>query len=131
MDYHPKHPQPFSFSEALKLDPATITEEIARLQNSLKHLKQTQDELRPYLDDPELAQASRENEGVIASQEERISMLTMALVEKGVVASGGHYEVAQTTPAAPSAAAAPQQPSLPPSASLDDLAGTDDGGIVL
>jgi len=66
MEYHPKHPQPFSFSEALQLDPGTITEEIARLQNSLKHLKETQDELRPLTDDPELAQALRENEAVMS-----------------------------------------------------------------
>jgi len=26
MEYRPKHPQPFSFSDALKFDPATITE---------------------------------------------------------------------------------------------------------
>jgi hypothetical protein len=26
MEYHPKHPQPFSFSEALKLDPTTIAD---------------------------------------------------------------------------------------------------------
>ena len=40
--------------------------EIARLQNSLKHLKQTQDELRPYTDDPELVQALQENEAVMS-----------------------------------------------------------------
>jgi hypothetical protein len=26
MEFRPKHPQPFSLSEALKFDPATITE---------------------------------------------------------------------------------------------------------
>lgn len=31
MEYHPKHPQPFSFSEALNLDPGTITEGSALL----------------------------------------------------------------------------------------------------
>ncbi|KAH9045569.1 hypothetical protein EDB85DRAFT_1848629, partial [Lactarius pseudohatsudake] len=91
MEYHPKHPQPFSFSDALKFDVATITEEITRLQNSLRHLKRTQDELRTYSDGPELAQVLRENEAVIASQEERVSMLNMALIEKGVVTSGSHY----------------------------------------
>lgn len=40
--------------------------EIARLENSLKHLKQTQDELRSYTDDPELTQALRENEAVMS-----------------------------------------------------------------
>ncbi|KAI0284383.1 hypothetical protein BGY98DRAFT_907466, partial [Russula aff. rugulosa BPL654] len=64
--YRPKHPQPFSLSEALKFDPATITEEIARLENSLQHLRRTQDELRSYSDDdPELSQYLRENEAVM------------------------------------------------------------------
>ncbi|KAH9179868.1 hypothetical protein EDB89DRAFT_1923631 [Lactarius sanguifluus] len=67
MEYHPKHPQPFSFSDALKFDVATITEEITRLQNSLRHLKRTQDELRAYSDGPELAQVLRENEAVMMS----------------------------------------------------------------
>jgi ferredoxin-like protein FixX len=40
--------------------------EIARLQNSLKHLKQTQDELRPHIDDAELVQALQENEAVMS-----------------------------------------------------------------
>jgi hypothetical protein len=39
--------------------------EITRLQNSLKHLKRTQDELRAYSDGPELAQILRENDAVM------------------------------------------------------------------
>ena len=86
MEYHPKHPQPFSFPEALKLDPTTITDgsfsrthtytharandgpyllEITRLQNSLRHLKRTQDELRAYPDGPEIAEVLRENDAVM------------------------------------------------------------------
>ncbi|KAI0307317.1 hypothetical protein B0F90DRAFT_1687294 [Multifurca ochricompacta] len=84
MEYHPKHPQPFSYSEALRFDPTTITEEIARLQNSLRRLKHTQDELCVHPNDPELVEVLRENEAVIASQEERVQMLNMALVEKGI-----------------------------------------------
>lgn len=40
--------------------------EITRLQNSLQHLKHTQDELHAHSDDPELAQALRENEAVMS-----------------------------------------------------------------
>jgi len=127
MEYYPKHPQPFSFSEALKLDPATITEEIARLQNSLQHLKRTQDELRAHPDDPELAQAFRENEAVIASQEERVGMLNTALIEKGVVASGTHYELKQ----ARAATAGQQRPVPLRDPATDELNEADDGGIVL
>jgi hypothetical protein len=39
--------------------------EIARLENSLQHLRRTQDELRSYSDDPELSQYLRENEAVM------------------------------------------------------------------
>ena len=39
--------------------------EITRLQNSLKHLKRTQDELRAYSDGPELAEVLRENDAVM------------------------------------------------------------------
>ncbi|KAI0003093.1 hypothetical protein BJV74DRAFT_764947 [Russula compacta] len=126
MEYHPKHPQPFSFSDALKFDPATITEEITRLQNSLQHLKHTQDELSAHSDDPELAQALRENEAVIASQEERINMLNLALIEKGVLASSGHYELTQ-----PRAAATRGPPAPPPDVVIDELNGAEDGGVVL
>jgi len=126
MEYRPKHPQPFSFSDALKFDPATITEEISRLENSLKHLKRTQDELGAHSDDPELAQALRENEAVIASQEERISMLNLALTEKGVVASVGHYE---STQAPANSARQPLAP--PPDAVRDGLDEAHDEGIVL
>jgi len=38
MEYHPKHPQPFSFSEALQLDPGTITEGSALLPVSRRLL---------------------------------------------------------------------------------------------
>jgi len=123
MEYHPKYPQPFSFSDALKLDPGTITEEIARLENSLKHLKQTQDELRPYTDDPELTQALRENEAVIASQEERITMLNVALIEKGVIATGSHYELP--------VADAQQSPAPQLDLSMDELNEDNEGGVVL
>jgi len=40
--------------------------EISRLQNSLQHLKRTQNELSAHSDDPELAQALRENEAVMS-----------------------------------------------------------------
>ncbi|KAI0254396.1 hypothetical protein BJV78DRAFT_1280393 [Lactifluus subvellereus] len=145
MEYHPKHPQPFSFSDALRFDPATITEgsvtkynilwasgfkltQIARLQNSLRHLKRTQDELRAYNsdDDPELVQALKENEAVIASQEERINILNLALIEKRVVASVSHYELTQTP-----AAAAPQPPAPPSDAAMDELHDDNDGGVML
>ena len=40
----------------------TILEiEISRLQNSITHLKRTQDELKDYMEDPDIRQAAEEN----------------------------------------------------------------------
>ena len=88
MDYKPHYLQPFTPSEAIALDVSVITQgwhfhsiwspiswsvqrlEIVRLQNSLEHLRQTQEGLREYLaseslEDPEIAKALEENELVM------------------------------------------------------------------
>ncbi|KAF8639997.1 hypothetical protein AX17_001243 [Amanita inopinata Kibby_2008] len=57
--------------------------------------------------DPELTAAFRENEDVIASQQERISILQFALVEKGVVSNDSHY-----APLPPTQTSAGPQPSI-------------------
>jgi hypothetical protein len=58
-----------------------------------------------------------------ASQVERIDMLNIALNEKGVVASGNHYE-----PTKAAASASRQPPARPPiDESNDDI----DGGVML
>ena len=86
MEYNPRYPQPFSLSQAIALDPAvawdglaleitsshlllTVLTEIARLRNSLLHLRRSQNELQEYLrelaskeGDLEVSQAVRENE---------------------------------------------------------------------
>ncbi|KAG6333723.1 hypothetical protein ID866_5366 [Astraeus odoratus] len=77
MEYTPKYPQPFTLEKAVALDPEVASDEIARLQNSIAHLKRTQDELKDYMEDPEL-RASR------ASQDERIFMLKLALTHHGI-----------------------------------------------
>ncbi|KAJ7908255.1 hypothetical protein B0H13DRAFT_1474647, partial [Mycena leptocephala] len=98
MEYKPRYAQPFTLAEARLLDVETITEEIARLQNSLQRLGETQDMLREHVAsiqpgeevDPEIAKAIEENETVIGSQSERISILKIALADKGIIA-GSHY----------------------------------------
>ncbi|KAG5639279.1 hypothetical protein H0H81_004940 [Sphagnurus paluster] len=72
MDFIPRYAQPFSLADAVKLDVAVITEEITRLQNSLKHLKETQAGLQEYIDsetptevDVEIAKALEENKIVM------------------------------------------------------------------
>ncbi|KAF8165263.1 hypothetical protein B0H34DRAFT_230861 [Crassisporium funariophilum] len=113
MDYTPRYQQPFTLAEAIGLDVSVISEEISRLQNSLKYLKETQELLRESLlvfgdPDPELTEAYEDNHG---SQEERITILKMALTEKGIVA-GSHYDVPALQAATPSQA--------PPSSEVRD-----------
>ncbi|KAI0650769.1 hypothetical protein C8Q79DRAFT_945115 [Trametes meyenii] len=115
MEYRPRYAQPFTLEEARQLEVPIITEEISRLQNSLAHLERTQEVLREALsdspDDADLSQALGENENVIGSQRERISMLRMVLVEKGVPMSA-HYDLEassqQSSPAATPMPPAPQ-----------------------
>ncbi|TRM67725.1 hypothetical protein BD626DRAFT_564638 [Schizophyllum amplum] len=96
MEYRARYNQPFTLAEAVHLDVAIITEEIARLQNSLQHLNETQALLRTHIaleSDPDLQQALNENEQVIGSQNERISILRMALTQKGIPAHSSHYDL--------------------------------------
>ncbi|KIL68057.1 hypothetical protein M378DRAFT_927770 [Amanita muscaria Koide BX008] len=95
MEFKPRYPQPFTILQAIELDVSVITEEIARLQNSISHLKDTQQSLQTYLsteDDAELATALKENEDVIASQQERITILQFALRGKGIIGNE-HYSL--------------------------------------
>ncbi|KAF9534235.1 hypothetical protein CPB83DRAFT_843905 [Crepidotus variabilis] len=96
MEYKPRFSQPFTLEEALLFEVPVITEEISRLENSLKHLQETQDQLRRFSEesettDPDITKAYEENQVVIGSQEERISILKMALMEKGL-SMGPHYQ---------------------------------------
>ncbi|RSH81686.1 uncharacterized protein EHS24_007869 [Apiotrichum porosum] len=110
MDFQTRHPQPFSAVEASHLDVSTIVAEIARLQNSLAHLDVSQTELAAFLaeeEDVDLRAAWSENEGVIASQRERIALLRAVLTEKVGADSLAHYGVpSDTTAAAPAPSAA-------------------------
>ncbi|RPD67208.1 hypothetical protein L226DRAFT_499201 [Lentinus tigrinus ALCF2SS1-7] len=100
MEYTPRYPQPFTLEEARQLAVPIITEEITRLQNSLTHLRRTQEELKEALTtspgDPDLTEAFEENEVVIGSQNERVAMLQIVLNEKGVRMSA-HYGLIQET----------------------------------
>ncbi|EIW61999.1 uncharacterized protein TRAVEDRAFT_44831 [Trametes versicolor FP-101664 SS1] len=118
MEYRPRYTQPFTLEEARLLDVPIISEEITRLQNSVAHLQRTQDELQDALStspgDTDLTEAFEENEVVIGSQKERITILRMVLVEKGLP-MGPHYDVqplARDRPAGSTVpAVAPVQPN--------------------
>ncbi|KAJ4481653.1 hypothetical protein C8J55DRAFT_512228 [Lentinula edodes] len=104
MELRPRYNQPFTLSEAILLDISTISEEITRLQYSIKRLRETQETLQEVIDeaespgavDVEIVQAFKENQEVIGSQEERILILKLALADKGV-SSGAHYDVDTST----------------------------------
>lgn len=61
MEYIPKYSHPFTFEQALAFDPQVVSDEIARLENSISHLRRTQDELAEYASDPDVSQAVEEN----------------------------------------------------------------------
>ncbi|KAK1236473.1 hypothetical protein PQX77_000250 [Marasmius sp. AFHP31] len=100
---------------------ARCTPEISRLRNSLQHLRQTQDLLREDIEsdpknvDAEVKAAFEENEQVIPAQEERITILKMALTEKGIV-MGKHYD----SPESISSAKAAPLPSVDPTYEDED-----------
>ncbi|KAI9001054.1 hypothetical protein BD414DRAFT_473469 [Trametes punicea] len=122
MEYMPRYAQPFTLEEARQLAVPIISEEITRLQNSLTHLQRTQDELRDALstspDDSDFTQAFEENEVVIGSQRERITILRMVLVEKGVPMNA-HYDLPPRSQGGQTHAAAtsPQPDGVPVTAS--------------
>ncbi|KAH9853515.1 hypothetical protein C2E23DRAFT_728423 [Lenzites betulinus] len=139
MEYRPRYAQPFTLEEARLLAVPIISEEISRLQNSLLHLQRTQDELRDALatspGDTDLTQAFEENEDVIGSQKERITILRMVLVEKGVPMSA-HYDLQAGNPRGPSSTTRQSQTNgIHPHAAVPsqttDAADGDDEGVYL
>jgi len=103
MNYRPRHPQPFTFEAASGLETVIIMQEISRLQSSLVRLKSTQVELEPYYsDDKDLKDAYDENELVILSQTERVSMLKLVLQTRGI--SSEHYNLRPLPTSTPTSA---------------------------
>ncbi|KAK4686434.1 hypothetical protein P7C73_g3689, partial [Tremellales sp. Uapishka_1] len=85
LTFIPKHNQPFTLAEAITLDISVLTAEIHRLENSIRHLEETQLELREFLEeeqDTDILLAVEENELVIGSQRERIMLIKIALMNK-------------------------------------------------
>jgi len=64
--------------------------------------------------------------GCSASQEERIDMLNVALIEKGVIATGSHYELKEAP-----ATDAQQSPAPRLDPPMDELNEDNEGGVVL
>ncbi|EJT50608.1 hypothetical protein A1Q1_08160 [Trichosporon asahii var. asahii CBS 2479] len=115
--FQPRHPQPFSLAEAEQLDVSTIVAEISRLRNSISHLDESQSELLSALEeeeDADLRSAWQENQGTIASQNERIAMLTHVLEGKVGRDALGHYGITPTGSTTASSAAPPTPASPNP-----------------
>lgn len=111
MEYNPRYPQPFSLSQAIALDPAvawdgrifvitsshlllTVLTEIARLRNSLLHLRRSQNELEEYL--RELAPEEGDLEVSQAVKENEITM-HVSLLHDLYLQSSGHSEHHRTS----------------------------------
>ncbi|KAI9637651.1 uncharacterized protein MKK02DRAFT_43577 [Dioszegia hungarica] len=94
ISFVPRHSQPFTLEQAMQLEVDMLVAEVGRLENSLTHLRETQAELASFLkEDPEgdadgeLAKAMEENDEVIESQSERVTLVKIALLNK--VGEGG------------------------------------------
>ncbi|KAI5480967.1 hypothetical protein MNV49_006777 [Pseudohyphozyma bogoriensis] len=112
-DFIPRHQQPVTLAQLNQLEPELLTQEISRLRNSISHLQRSNKELDEFLNPPEGAQddelddetreelrkSIEENDETIASQEERMEMIRIALQNQlGVDAANSHYDVAASTP---------------------------------
>ncbi|GAA5910507.1 hypothetical protein JCM5296_003681 [Sporobolomyces johnsonii] len=124
--FTPRYDQPVTLRDLSQLEPELLSAEIARLQNSIAHLRRSNDELRAFLqqegDDEGLDQETRkefedcvgENEETILRQTERIEMLRLALeAQVGVSAANPHYDALSSSSSAPR----PPAPSSPSGAS--------------
>ncbi|ORY76863.1 hypothetical protein BCR35DRAFT_292372 [Leucosporidium creatinivorum] len=146
----PVHDQPVTLAALKELEPEILTAEVARLQNSIKHLERSNEELKTFcseaddedLDDDsrrEFEQSVKENEETIASQKERMVMLRLALESQlGVDATNSHYTIAGADSATPSTATleAPTSTAATPTPSapngITELeGGEEEGGLYL
>ncbi|RXK35549.1 hypothetical protein M231_07181 [Tremella mesenterica] len=102
--YNPKYPQPFTLAEAIELDVSTILAEISRLRNSLHHLEDSQRQLKDFLlvedegSEGEMRRAIVDNEVTIATQQERIILLRLALQNKVGEEALKHYGLEVVSP---------------------------------
>ncbi|KAG1829749.1 hypothetical protein EV424DRAFT_386247 [Suillus variegatus] len=93
MEFTPCHPQPFTFQQAISFDPEVSADDRSSSKLDFPS-KRTQEELQEYADDPDIAQAIKENNQTLASQDERIFMLKLALTQRGASnATGAHYDL--------------------------------------
>ncbi|GJN92832.1 hypothetical protein Rhopal_005870-T1 [Rhodotorula paludigena] len=152
MDYTPRFEQPVSLAQLRAIrEPELLVNEIARLENSIQHLERSNRELRAFLEpassgqgaspavgadeeDDELDEETKaeftasvkENEETIARQQERITMIRLALEEQvGVDAANPHYGLAGSTTAPTPAPAAP----APPTSAAPAVNGAEEGEV--
>ncbi|EGG01283.1 uncharacterized protein MELLADRAFT_111097 [Melampsora larici-populina 98AG31] len=99
INFKPKYTQPITLDALLELDPGFITAEISRLENSINHLtRSNSDLLMAEKEEDDAAErkvfvlAREENEDVIESQRERITMMKLALNQMlGIDSDNPHY----------------------------------------
>ncbi|KAH9824168.1 hypothetical protein DFH28DRAFT_879529 [Melampsora americana] len=99
INFKPKHIQPITLDALLELDPGFIAAEISRLENSINHLTRSNSDLLMAEKEEEdvgerqiFVLARAENEDVIESQRERITMMRLALHQMiGLNSGNPHY----------------------------------------
>ncbi|KAK6530549.1 hypothetical protein TWF281_007392 [Arthrobotrys megalospora] len=118
------------FAQALlDLEIPQLHQESARLQNSLYHLERSNTTLAEYPDDEDCKDAIRYNQGVIEQQKQRIDIIRLELVRRGV--SVGHMDLDSPAPVSSSggdqAASALGNTSAPSNGTANGHSGEDEG----
>ncbi|KAK6337677.1 hypothetical protein TWF730_003069 [Orbilia blumenaviensis] len=114
----------------LDLEIPQLHQESARLQNSLYHLERSNTTLAEYPDDEDCKDAIRYNQGVIEQQKQRIEIVKMELVRRGV--SVGHMGLDGPIPTSSSSGdvqttATAQGSSMPTNGAANGHTGEDEG----
>ncbi|RVD83644.1 uncharacterized protein DFL_005424 [Arthrobotrys flagrans] len=114
----------------LDLEIPQLHQESARLQNSLYHLERSNTTLAEYPDDEDCKDAIRYNQGVIEQQKQRVDIIRLELVRRGV--SVGHMDLDTPEPVSSStgdaqATSAASGSSAPANGAANGHAGEDEG----
>ncbi|KAF3163746.1 hypothetical protein TWF225_006222 [Orbilia oligospora] len=112
----------------LDLEVPQLHQESARLQNSLYHLERSNTTLAEYPDDEDCKDAIRYNHSVIEQQKQRVDIIRLELVRRGV--SVGHMDLdipGSSAPVDTQATVATSGSSAPANGAANGHAGEDEG----
>ncbi|KAF3197208.1 hypothetical protein TWF679_003488 [Orbilia oligospora] len=114
----------------LDLEVPQLHQESARLQNSLYHLERSNTTLAEYPDDEDCKDAIRYNHCVIEQQKQRVDIIRLELIRRGVSVGHMDLDIPESGPSAPAdtqATVAASGSSAPADGAANGHAGEDEG----